>query len=366
MSASKTVFPALNGLRFWAALLVVIHHIEQTKMFFGYPHIFKIPFIDNIGSIGVSLFFVLSGFLITYLLLQEQKDHSRIHLGRFYMRRILRIWPLYYGVVLLAFFVLPYFYLHFGWDQNFYANFSFKLMLYVLILPNVCLALFPEVLAANQLWSIGVEEQFYLVWPLLVVFFRRNLLWVFAAILAGKSLLHVGLNYVTPHGSGLGWLNELVHQFEIEKLTIGSIGAYLLFNEKKEILRLIYHPMTQAVGWVGLLGFAAFHVQMNFYSTVLGFLMLIVLMNMCRRTHFWTDHPWVSYMGKTSYSMYMLHQFIILAVLSMAKQRFKGASFQVVMYAASLPLTALVSIASYELLEKPFLRLKTRFDVMQL
>ncbi len=334
-------------------------------MFFGYPHIFKMALIDNIGSMGVSLFFVLSGFLITYLLLQEQSDNSHIHLGRFYMRRVLRIWPLYYSVVLLAFFVLPHFYTQLGWDQNFYDHFFTKLMFYVLILPNVCLALFPEVLAANQLWSIGVEEQFYLVWPLLVVLFRRNLLWVFVTILAGKSLLTVGLNHIVVHAPGLDWLNVTVRQFEIEKLTIGSIGAYWLFNEKKDILRWIYHPVTRAVGWLGLLGFATFHVRVKFYSIILGFLLLIVLMNMCRRKQLWTDHPLISYLGKISYSMYMIHQFVILAVLSVAKPHFKGVSFQVVMYAASLPLTALVSIASYEWLEKPFLRLKTRFEVPQ-
>jgi peptidoglycan/LPS O-acetylase OafA/YrhL len=101
-------FLNLNGLRFIAASTVVIHHVEQTKDLYGFKNYFGNATVQLIGSMGVTLFFVLSGFLITYLLLQEKAVHQTVQLGKFYMRRVLRIWPLYYLVVLLGLFVFPH------------------------------------------------------------------------------------------------------------------------------------------------------------------------------------------------------------------------------------------------------------------
>src|SRR3954471_16382358 len=111
-SISKTdkviYFPNLNGLRFIAALLVIIHHTEQIKDLFGLNSHWKNYHIWILGKLGVTLFFVLSGFLITYLLLTEKKEFNTIFIKNFYIRRILRIWPLYYLVTILSFFVLPH------------------------------------------------------------------------------------------------------------------------------------------------------------------------------------------------------------------------------------------------------------------
>src|SRR5688572_27055191 len=108
MDKQKIYFPNLNGLRFIAAFLVIIHHIEQLKSFSNIDNYWgTVPFIDIIGKLGVVLFFVLSGFLITYLLLAEERSFKRISIVKFYIRRMLRIWPLYFLIILLAFAVLP-------------------------------------------------------------------------------------------------------------------------------------------------------------------------------------------------------------------------------------------------------------------
>ena len=105
----RVYFPGLNGIRFLAALAVMICHMEMTKHWFHEPNIYTVSFVGGVlGDIGVILFFVLSGFLITYLLLQEQQDLGTIKIKQFYIRRILRIWPLYYMVILLGLFVLPF------------------------------------------------------------------------------------------------------------------------------------------------------------------------------------------------------------------------------------------------------------------
>jgi peptidoglycan/LPS O-acetylase OafA/YrhL len=103
----KVYFPNLNSLRFLAALLVIVHHIEQYKEMLGLSNIFHNHSIQLMSKIGVTLFFALSGFLITYLLLVEQKELGKINIRAFYIRRILRIWPLYYLIIFLAFFIFP-------------------------------------------------------------------------------------------------------------------------------------------------------------------------------------------------------------------------------------------------------------------
>ena len=105
---NKIYFQNLNGLRFFAALLVIIHHIEQMKNSLGLENNWNLPVVLVIGKLGVILFFVLSGFLITYLLLEEERYTQTISIKDFYMRRILRIWPLYFLILLISFFVLTY------------------------------------------------------------------------------------------------------------------------------------------------------------------------------------------------------------------------------------------------------------------
>src|SRR5262245_59932952 len=96
----RVYFPNLNGLRFIAALAVIIHHIEQQKADFCLPNSFGAAPIQLFGELGVVLFFVLSGFLLTYLLLEEEKTTATIGIRNFYIRRILRIWPLYFLIII--------------------------------------------------------------------------------------------------------------------------------------------------------------------------------------------------------------------------------------------------------------------------
>lgn len=99
----KFIFPNLNAIRFIAAFFVIIHHTEQFKELFHINNVFNIPFVYAVGKLGVILFFTLSGFLITYLLLRERENRKKINIKNFYMRRVLRIWPLYYLIVVLSF-----------------------------------------------------------------------------------------------------------------------------------------------------------------------------------------------------------------------------------------------------------------------
>lgn len=162
MKKVKIYFPNLNGLRFIAAVLVIIHHIEQIKGIFNMDNYYgTISFVTEIGRLGVILFFVLSGFLITYLLLKEEELFKSVNIRKFYMRRILRIWPLYFLILIITFLVLPVIE-YFNWPGYTEALSSHNLLLifvfYVAFLPNLVLPLFGVVPYASHTWSIGAEE----------------------------------------------------------------------------------------------------------------------------------------------------------------------------------------------------------------
>lgn len=128
------------------------------------------------------MFFVLSGFLITYLLLAEKDATQHISLKQFYIRRILRIWPLYFFIILLTFFVMPLFPL-IPFSQGIKESYFEKLFLYIFMLPNLALAFFPGISYATMAWSVGVEEQFYLFWPLLIKNTKRLFLVILSVII---------------------------------------------------------------------------------------------------------------------------------------------------------------------------------------
>ena len=108
-SNSNIYFTGLNGLRFLAAMAVVITHIELIKGQMFCENLWSTnKLIFELGGLGVIFFFVLSGFLITYLLLEEKKVSGTVSVKKFYARRILRIWPLYYLIIVLGFFILPH------------------------------------------------------------------------------------------------------------------------------------------------------------------------------------------------------------------------------------------------------------------
>ena len=166
MNTKQTYFEGLNTLRAIAALVVLIGHIEVLKFRNKLPNALGYDFFHiSSGHTGVVLFFVLSGFLITYLLIHEQKETNTISLKAFYIKRILRVWPLYFLILIVSSLVM-------GFSPS-----TIALICCVLIFPNISHALDLQWIPSPQVWSIGVEEQFYLVHPLLVRITRSYLLW---------------------------------------------------------------------------------------------------------------------------------------------------------------------------------------------
>jgi len=174
---NKIHLPGLNGIRAIAASIVIIFHLDQFSNTF---HIKELGFHHTgMAGFGVTLFFVLSGYLITYLLQIEKEKYFTIDLPKFYIRRILRIWPIYYLAIIIT-------YILFLSNQHFInypeTNCTKTIALYSLFLSNIGFSLGMAFPLITPLWSVGTEEQFYLFWPLIINRSKQILISIFFVI----------------------------------------------------------------------------------------------------------------------------------------------------------------------------------------
>jgi len=377
MESRKIYFPGLNGLRFWAAFFVILHHVEQFKLWQGMPNLFRNNFFESIGHQGVSLFFVLSGFLITFLLLAEYEKTNHIAVKNFYIRRILRIWPLYYLIMILGLFVLPRF-INIGPVAELNEHFTLKVMLFMFMLPNVLRVMEAPIVGANQAWSVGVEEQFYIIWPLLVRTFRKVLLKFLILFIILKFsvtiLMAVSLDHFLNPGYQYMMYLRTIQRFwdllQIEQMSFGAIGAYVLFYKKEKILNVLYHPLSQifmAVGIVFILTVRFKFIGQTLFDALL-FTILIINVSTNKNFILKLENRLYSYLGNISYGIYMYHTVCIAVVLTILQKLGldKGnlLLFNSIMYASSVILTIVVAGLSYRYFESFFLKQKEMFMIV--
>jgi peptidoglycan/LPS O-acetylase OafA/YrhL len=363
----KIQFPGLNGVRFIAALLVIVDHTELFKSYLGYPTLWANSYSAYLGAFGVSIFFVLSGFLITYLLLEEQQE-APIRIRHFYLRRILRIWPLYYLIVVLGFFVIPH--LDFFQVPIYSSDMGdslHRLLLFVGLAANVAFVYLPTVPFANVLWSVAVEEQFYLFWPH-VVRIKRFLLWIMILLLSG----YLALKFYA--GSLDRQFELLVIRTRFSAMIIGGIGAYLVFHQKA-MIQFLYRRGVQVGLWVLLvcmaLDWIPYHslawLQDELISLVVCGLILNIATN--PRTLISLENGLFAYLGKLSYGLYVYHLFAVVLVLKglpaivdlQALPTWMGYPLTL---GTILILTTGISHLSYRYFESYFLRKKVRYSAV--
>ncbi|MCC6253025.1 MAG: acyltransferase [Bacteroidia bacterium] len=345
----KVYFPHLNTLRFFAALLVFVHHVEMYKKLFSLNNFFDNSTIQLMGKIGVTLFFVLSGFLITYLLIAEEKEHGFISIKAFYIRRIKRIWPLYFLLIILAFFVLP----QISWmnlpghnNEHFYT----KLAFFVLMMPNVIHALGAGVAYATPAWSIGVEEQFYLIWPWLMRYVRNKM-----NIVLGVILFYLVVKYTLAWNTDVEFINQLNkiwNLFPIDNMAVGGFFAIAFHYHYSGIIAFVQNKWLQIAVWITTisliisgksLGF--FHYQI--YAVLFGLIIFNLALNKNSIVQFRSDI--IEYLGRISYGIYMYHSITIVVCIKLLMH---FAIFnQVLLYLLSLLMTIGVSALSYEFFE---------------
>lgn len=379
MSGKRVFFPNLNGVRFLAALLVIIHHLEMAKSFMGIPNMYDDSFIGGVfGKLGIILFFVLSGFLITYLLLEERRRTKTISIKSFYWRRILRIWPVYYLIVVLSLFIFPK--ISFmdmpGFTEYMHEGGIVKVILYLTFLPNVGYTLYEHVPYAAQTWSVGVEEQFYIIWPLLMYWAtgRKRVLKVLMGVISVYLLIKVGVgiyyagNVYQPLAEKL-WL--FWEHFAIDCMAIGGLGAYWLFYRKEKVLRVLYNRYFQLAAY-GILAIVTLKgITIPYFTNELyAVLFLVIILNLAsnKKSLLNLEYKPLSYLGKVSYGLYMYHTIALMIVLKMLLllgMNVSGPVGTLVYYLVSISLTVFISSLSYEYFEKPFLSVKQHFAKVQ-
>ncbi len=376
----RIYFPQLDGLRFIAFFLVYLFHggIPEfsgwvnglvrglggggsgSKADWGYT-------IRANGWVGVQLFFILSGFLIATLLLREEDRFGRIDLRAFWVRRILRIWPLYYWIVFLGFFVLAWVdgsLLHESYQQR---QLGQHLPAFLLFLGNWSMGLIGPVWtdALSVLWSVCVEEQFYLLCPILIAWVPSRGRTAVVVTLMGASILG---RYLMARAN----VNVLLFQYgtitQLDTLLSGVLLALILHR---------FPPGDPAARWTGWLqwpvwigaGWVMTRRDLA-HGTVAertwGFVGLwlvgagIVAVIVVR--HGWPSrllsHRWFVWLGRVSYGLYMYHEITLWLGRKIADALGWFPNKEILTTAGCLALTIGTAGLSYYAIERPFLRWK--------
>jgi peptidoglycan/LPS O-acetylase OafA/YrhL len=391
-NTGKVYFPGMNGIRFFAAFSVIFHHIEQTKFWINdplinnYPNLWGSMFCDNIGHKGRIIFFVLSGFLISYLFLAEIKKTGTLNLQKFHTRRALRVWPVYILTVLFAFLLLPQFtdiYHYNGVSFNDQLNNGFwvKFGVVLFMMANFARFLFDPVLGTTQLWSIAVQEQFYLVWPFLTRFFKKNFLPFVIIFIVFKVSIEILLKVYLDHYSvmpstvltsaKLATLIKWWDIFAVDQLAIGALCAYIFINRKEKILNFVYNPIL--VSAIILLYIYLFFIKVDFYghTFVEGLIAAVLMMNISTNDKFPVklENKVFNYLGNISYGVYLFHNICIISVLNilMYYTDFSGNVFlfNLLLYGVSIIVTLIISGLSYKYVENYFLKQKVKYEVIK-
>jgi peptidoglycan/LPS O-acetylase OafA/YrhL len=337
--------PALDGLRAVAVGLVIFAHAAEGRWF--------IP-----GDLGVSTFFVLSGFLITWLLLAEFDSTGAISLRGFYLRRTLRIFPAYYTFLVLSYMA--------DWvlDARWPLGLTLSALTYTVNYYNALTHTHAGTIA--HAWSLAVEEQFYLLWPLgfslLVRFGRRVLARTLAAsivlVLGWRSWLYL---------SGLGDAAYVYNAFDtrFDNLAVGCLLAVTASTRPVQqgaalVARYGWMPLVTVllVAWSRLNGWQDYHYSVGFtVNAVLLAVLVVQLMQLSAHPLWrWLGHPTARFLGAISYPLYLYHEWGAsvgrhLRVLPPSLQAVAG-------------LLACIGLASgsYYVVERPFLALKRRWE----
>ncbi len=362
----KLQLPNLNTIRLIAASMVLVNHAEHFKEHTYFTSLWRVPAIMQMGRLGVVMFFVLSGFLITYLLIAEEKITGNIAVKDFYIRRVLRIWPLYFLILILGFFVIPNlsFFTESSVRDAFYENSSLKLAFFVFIMPNVVAAIFgfDNWSLFNPIWSIGVEEQFYLFWPLLFKRKKWNKKWIVISIIVGYFLLKTLLTFL-PQTPIVVHLRDFIYLFTIDCMAIGSLLAILFVEKHKIIEQLLFKKWFQWIIFpltilMIIKGVYFPSIQSQVYAILFGIIILNLALNENRI--FNIDTKATKYLGKISYGIYMYHSIMVFLCIKLFQSM--GWHSTLLLELSFFASTFLIAALSYEFLETYFIKLKLKFS----
>lgn len=366
---SSKHIPALDGIRAIAVLMILFLHLGGGARSHN-PIIRYAGMLTRGGWIGVSLFFVLSGFLISGILWDSRNAEHRFR--NFYARRSLRIFPLYYFALLLATLAAAY--------AGILHQCLSKVWIWLLYLQNVHLPglapepVLPSPLPIGHFWSLAVEEQFYLIWPLLLTSMKtlRQARWLCLITFLLSTVIHFAF-YFAHFDLRVNFSTLLFRCGEL------AFGGYIAMAYRSD-----FWPRLQAWAPVGTLlaifvyTFLCFRigVQREFFDPTLstlfglpclsilfgGFIILAVGTNWISR---FASMAWLRWIGKISYGLYVYHVILIPVDRWIAHRIAPSGSEQTIdalVFLVGITLTFLVAYTSFRFIETPFIRFKDRFQ----
>lgn len=339
-------------MRAIAALSVMWGHTFQREFGDWGVDGFTLPIVAD----GVTLFFVISGFLITYLLLHEQERCHTVSIPKFYLRRILRIWPIYYLYMLVAVVATGTWH-----DPNIWY--------YCLFTANIPFILAAGIWPIVHYWSLGVEEQFYLFWPWLVKLTHgktKRLLTIAVIICAVWLASKWGIYLLC--GTNTAYRFFAVTRFDC--MMIGAIGAILYFMKNKLFTRILMNRILGLVCfllllcsqlWIGI-------IPATFQPQLIAFLSIVCIATQLDNPIINLENKACDFVGKISYGIYVIHPLLIFGLSAL----YRNVGIQLPEYLAATVIYCLITAAtifvawlSYRFFESPFLRMKNRFAVIQ-
>lgn len=371
MQYSKQHFPNLDALRAIAALSVIASHIELIKDQIGLKQIVSRPLLLLSGSVPVTLFFVISGFLITFLLLKEKEISQDINIKSFYVRRVLRIWPLFYLVIAILYIIVPIYFP----SQLEHVAFQ-SILLNGLFLTNFAMSLNLLPPFGANVWTIGVEEQFYIIWPLIIKFSSsKKLITRLFIIMVFIYAIKIILLFFKQKFALAGILQTTWGFSRFNCMVTGAFAAVLIseYGQKNSHLKKTYlflsKRITQYFAYLLLLIFlivnAWFSVPVNHQLYAILFAIIIVNLATNKNSIIKIDTPWLNYLGKISYGIYLLHYLVTQIIIHAIAPSFVSGSILLnnILIYVSVPATTII-IASflYFFYELPFLRLKNKLS----
>jgi len=338
----RSYFGALDGLRAVSIFLVLLHHATR------FPDHSLIHTLQENGRYGVAFFFVISGFLICTLFLQEEYKTGRINLLKFYGRRSLRLLPLYYAVLLLQ--MILVFVLHQYSPEN-QLLFRDKLCSYLFYYSN-------WLPTATQgpffcAWSLAVEEQFYLLFGLLLFFVsQRAIITLAVALLLIKAVVYQVFGAVDATST----VFRVLFSYR-EPILLGVLVAFLLNHRRGYTIvsRLLRSPWTVASIGILTAAWLSGHLMKHesfWDSQLLYLLMMLTLAGVVIRG----DTPvlgnrFLRHIGKVSYGIYLFHMFVISAV-----RKLPGVSSPVIFLCVSSLISIGIASVVYKFFEEPIIR----------
>ena len=374
LPAAGRHIPALDGLRGVAILLVLFHHFTLYGRIEPATYLdLQIHRIALSSWVGVDLFFVLSGFLITGILLDSRGSAN--YFRNFYARRVLRIFPLYYGFLIVFLYVLPRL-LSYGPE---FADLLEHQLWYWSYLSNVDIGLngWPRFKGLGHFWSLAIEEQYYLVWPIVVLLLsRRKLAWtcggLMVAALAIRTILvsegvPLAAYVLTPARMdtlAVGGLLAVLWRSERGKTLLARSTLPLMLVSALIVLGLFVHyrvlgslkPGTVTIGYTAIA---------CFFGSLLTLAIAVPRPSLFRRI--WESHT-LGFFGRYSYALYVFHH---LVAIYLPRLGFSAADIPtvsgsqlpgLVLFAlAGIAISVGLSLLSWNLLEAPMLSLKKYF-----